>query len=316
MGKSAPEAPDPVATAAAQAQYNQQTAQTQQQLNMVNQVTPYGSLTYTQSPGIPVTGGQAAATSQPMTAPMGSTLGAPAQGGMNYQKGGGFGTTQPANQGQNPYAARMGMGQQQNTLPQYTATTTFSPGQQAIFDQSQKAQLNMATTANNLSGTVQDALSKPFSFNNDDASNWAYDLASPRILQQQGQNEENIRSTLANKGIREGSAAWNSELSRLTNANTDQLNQLALNGRGQAFNEQFTQYNNPLNTLNALLTGSQVQAPNAANAQTPQASVGGVDYTGLVNNQYNQQNAAYQSQLGGLGGLFGMGAKLLTGGIL
>lgn len=41
-----PPAPDPVATANAQAKANSQAAQTQQQLNMVNQVTPYGNLTY------------------------------------------------------------------------------------------------------------------------------------------------------------------------------------------------------------------------------------------------------------------------------
>lgn len=51
MGKSspkAPAAPDPVATAAAQTATNVETAQTQAALNRVNQVTPYGTLTYSQ----------------------------------------------------------------------------------------------------------------------------------------------------------------------------------------------------------------------------------------------------------------------------
>lgn len=51
MGKSAPSAPaapDPTVTAAAQTASNVQTAQTQAALNRVNQQTPYGSLTYTQ----------------------------------------------------------------------------------------------------------------------------------------------------------------------------------------------------------------------------------------------------------------------------
>jgi hypothetical protein len=46
---SAPAPPDPVATAAAQGNMNQNTATTQQLLNMTNQVTPDGSLTYNQS---------------------------------------------------------------------------------------------------------------------------------------------------------------------------------------------------------------------------------------------------------------------------
>ncbi|MCA1400049.1 tail fiber domain-containing protein [Bradyrhizobium sp. BRP56] len=44
-----PKAPDPYATAAAQTQSNIQTAKTQQELNMVNQSNPYGSLTYSVS---------------------------------------------------------------------------------------------------------------------------------------------------------------------------------------------------------------------------------------------------------------------------
>ena len=52
MGKRAPSAPppiDPAATARAQAAANRETAITQFGLNAVNQVTPYGNLTYTQT---------------------------------------------------------------------------------------------------------------------------------------------------------------------------------------------------------------------------------------------------------------------------
>lgn len=45
---SAPKAPDPAKTAAAQAQSNKETAIAQYGLNATNQVTPYGNLTYTQ----------------------------------------------------------------------------------------------------------------------------------------------------------------------------------------------------------------------------------------------------------------------------
>ena len=52
MGKRAPSAPpppDPAATAQAQSAANRETAITQFGLNAVNQVTPYGNLTYTQT---------------------------------------------------------------------------------------------------------------------------------------------------------------------------------------------------------------------------------------------------------------------------
>jgi len=47
--QSAPQAPDPYQTAAAQTASNKQTGQTQQELNMVNQTNPFGSLTYSQA---------------------------------------------------------------------------------------------------------------------------------------------------------------------------------------------------------------------------------------------------------------------------
>jgi hypothetical protein len=46
---SQPQAPDPTATAAAQAKYNEQAAEQQAELNNVNQQTPFGSLTYQQT---------------------------------------------------------------------------------------------------------------------------------------------------------------------------------------------------------------------------------------------------------------------------
>lgn len=49
MSLEAPTPPDPAATAQAQAKYNTQAAQSQAELNMVNQSTPMGSLSYTQT---------------------------------------------------------------------------------------------------------------------------------------------------------------------------------------------------------------------------------------------------------------------------
>jgi len=193
-------------------------------------------------------------------------------------------------------------------VPRYTANTTLSPQQQAIFDQTQASELNLATIANEQSGKLGDLLNDPFKFTNSDAEQWAYDLASPRLLQQQGKNESALRSQLISSGIRPGTAQWDSEMSRLTNANTDQLNQLALTGRSQAFGEQLQTRNQQFNEPIALAAGTQIQNPNSTFAQAPQSQVAGVDYTGLVNNQYQSQMQNYQA---GLGGLFGLGAAAI-----
>ena len=51
------------------------------------------------------------------------------------------------------------------TVPQYTATTTLSPEAQAIRDQTNQADLNLATLASNQSGRADDLLSSPMSLN-------------------------------------------------------------------------------------------------------------------------------------------------------
>ncbi len=195
-------------------------------------------------------------------------------------------------------------------VPRYSQTTTLSPEQQAIFEQTQQAQGNLAGLASDQSAAMRDYLNTPFEFGNSEAEQWAYDLASPRILAQQAQNEDTLRTTLANKGIREGSAAWNAEMARLTNANTDQLNQLALTGRGQAFQEALATRAQPINELSALLSGSQVGMPQFA--ATPQTGVGGVDYTGLVNQQFQAQTQQANALNGGLFGLLGAGMSLFS----
>lgn len=253
MGKKQPKAPDPAQTAAAQGQWNSFTAQQQQAMNMTNQNSPWGSLTYDQT------------GSQTIIDPNGNAV----------------------------------------QVPRYTANTTLSPQQQAIYDQTQAAELNLANIANEQSGRVGELLNNPFDYSNRDAENWAYDLASSRILPQQQKNEAALRTQLVNSGIRPGSAQWDSEMARLTNANTDQLNQLALTGRQQGFNEQLAIRNQPLNEVIGLMSGTQVQNPNATFAQTPQSQVAGVDYAGLVQNKFNADTNAYNAKVGALGGLFG-----------
>ena len=198
------------------------------------------------------------------------------------------------------------------STPQFTQTTTYSPEQQAIFDATQGAQGNLADLAQSQSGFLKDYMAKPFEFNNSDAEQWAYDLASPRLLQQQGQNDAQLRTVMANKGIREGSAAWNAEMGRMTNANTDQMNQLALTGRSQAFSEALAGRNQPINEITALMSGSQVSNPAQMSGATPQAGVGGVDYTGLVNQKYQADLAQSQAAMGGLFGLASAGVGMFS----
>ena len=253
IGKKTPKAPDPWETASAQGAWNTFTAQQQQQMNMVGQNSPWGSLSYDQT------------GSQWITDPNGRRV----------------------------------------EIPTYTANTSLTPEQQAIFDETQQAELNLAGIANEQSARVGEILNNPFEYNNQDAENWAYDLASQRIMPQQEESRRAVENQLANRGIVPGTAAYEREMQRMTMANTDQMNQLALSGRQMGFNEALAQRNQPLNEIIGLMSGTQIQNPNATFAQTPQSQVGGVDYSGLVNQKYQSEMAGYNSQMGALGGLFG-----------
>lgn len=259
MGKGAPKAPDPWETAAAQGQWNSFTAQQQQLLNMVDQITPWGTLTYDQ-----------------------------------------IGTTKLVGPDGKTYK-----------IPRYLATQELSPGQQAIFERTQAAQQNLADIAQEQSEWLKGYLNEPFEFTNRDAETWAWDLASPRILQQQEQSEQALRTRLLNMGLRPGTTAWDAEMTRHSQANNDQLNQLALTGRQMAFNEALAMRNQPLNELIGLMSGTQVQNPNATYAQVPQATVANVPYSDMVWKNYNAELQAYNSSMNALGGLFGLGASFL-----
>lgn len=255
---STPKPPDPVATAQAQAGMNRDTAITQQMLNMTNQVTPTGTLTYNQT---------------------GTGKFRDSQG--NWVE-----------------------------TPTYTATTQLTPEQQAIFDKTQAAQGNLAGIAEDQSAFLQDYLAKPFEYNNQDAENWAYDLGAARLDPRFAQQEDQLRTQLISSGIRPGTAAYDREMSRLGETKNDAYNQLMLTGRQQAYTEALQERNQPINETGALLSGSQVAMPQFQS--TPQTGVGGVDYTGLVNQQYQAKLANSQAQMGGLFGLLGTG---LTAGI-
>jgi len=258
MGGSAPKAPDPEDTARAQAGMNRDTAMTQQLLNMVNQVTPDGSLTYSQTGNTRVKGAD----------------------GKYFN------------------------------VPQYTATQELSPQQQAIYDQLNGAKLNFAGIANDQTARVADILSTPLKLDNDAVEGRINELASKRLDPLWQQRQTDFDTKMAAQGIAPGSEAYDRAYQNFSQGRNDAYNSMLLNGRQQAINELLTERETPINEATALMSGSQVSQPNFVS--TPQTSVAGVDYTGLVNQQYQAEQQAYQNQMGGLFGLLGSGVSAMA----
>jgi hypothetical protein len=255
-----PAAPDQVATAKAQGDMNQNTATTQQLLNMTNQVTPDGSLTYNQSGSNTFTGAD----------------------GKTY------------------------------TVPQFTATQTLSPTGQQLHDLGDQSKINLGNAGVTASKKIGDILGTNINLSNDAVENRLMELGTKRLQPQFARDDQALRTQLINSGIRQGSDAWNTEMTRQSQSKNDALDQLLLSGHSTAVNDILTERNQPLNEISALMSGSQVGQPNYTS--TPQTQVGGVDYAGMVANNYNAQNDQYKTQMSQnnamMGGMFGLGGTL------
>ncbi|RAS13553.1 tail fiber domain-containing protein [Ensifer adhaerens] len=172
MGKSkAPKAPDPKATAAAQTSTNIGTAIANQTLGNVNQVTPDGALTYSQT---------------------GMTKWTDPTSGKVYD------------------------------LPQYTATQTLSEAQQAIKNQSDKAETNLATLAADQSGKLNQLLGKPVDTSGAPAAGEPSSIGLPQYTGYSG--GPNLQTDVGNAGNITKSYDASVDTTRYENALMERLN--------------------------------------------------------------------------------------------
>jgi hypothetical protein len=134
-------------------------------------------------------------------------------------------------------------------------------------------------------------------------------------------NEEALRARLANQGIGLGSTAYGREMNLQGQQANDMYLQSAMQGinmdaaaRERALNEAYTAQSRPLDLINSLRSGSQVQNPQF-NSYAQQASTQGADLMGAAQNQYGANldvaNAANARQNQIIGGLFSLGGAAL-----
>lgn len=96
-------------------------------------------------------------------------------------------------------------------IPKYTATTQLSQAQQAIKDQNNVTQLNLAQTGANQSGFLKDYLAQP-GIDSTAAADRLAELGRKRLDPQFTQERASLDAKLANQGITPGSEAYNREI--------------------------------------------------------------------------------------------------------
>jgi hypothetical protein len=208
--------------------------------------------------------------------------------------------------------------------PTWTATTSLSDVGQQLLNNQNQASLGLGGTINAALGRVQSTMGQEFNpnlpstgFNPGQSYQEAY---MQRLAPQLEQSRESTQARLANQGIAPGTQAYENAMRQQSQRENDLLLGATTQGFGvgsqanqQAFNQEMTKYNMPLNTLSALRSGSQVQNPSFVNS-AQQATTGGADILGAAQMGYNAQmgdfnakQAAQQNFNQGLMGLAGAG---------
>jgi len=209
--------------------------------------------------------------------------------------------------------------------PMWKATQSLAPDQQKLLDIQNQLSIGTGELGQQGLGYVQNMISKPFDtsslpttgFN---AGQSYQDAYMQRLQPQIAQGREALNVDLANRGIPVGSEAYKRAMMTQGQKENDLLAAATTQGFGtglaanqQGFNQLAYQRNEPINTLNAVRSGSQVQNPTFVNP-AQQANVAGPDILGAAQSTYNAQlgasnaqNAANNAMTSGLMGLAGAG---------
>lgn len=349
MGKgSAPAPPPPPDYAGAAREQGQLSLEAQRaatRANRINQITPYGNLTYSQNTQDQFDQAGYDAAMKAYTQGLSSGAGAPPTPIPTH----GWYQTVPGDDQWHSYSSNGTQGAVNSPLTQgavnnsltaptraqfttlgdpdggWTQTVSLNPETQKILDKQNALSNQYADITQTGLNRVSGLLSNPeldMTGVPDRAINpgmTAQQAILARLNPQFVSQEEALRSRLANQGITLGSTAYENEMRQQAQSRNDAEQQAALQGigidsanRASALQESAYRQDRPLNLLNALRGGVQMQNPTFQSvpmqgiAQTPDLmGAAGAGY----NAQMNNYNASQQGD-SGLGGLFSIGSAL------
>jgi hypothetical protein len=190
--------------------------------------------------------------------------------------------------------------------PTWTATTALNDVGTQLLNNQNAASLGLGSTINSALGRTQETMGQGFNpslpSTGMNPSQTYQDAYMQRLKPQIDQSREAFDVKMANQGIPVDSEAYkraaltqsNQENDLMLGATTQGFN-VGQQANQQAYNQAMTNYNLPLNTLNSLRTGAQVQNPTFINAPQ-QATTAGADVLGATQMGYNAQMGNFNSQ--------------------
>ncbi len=240
-GPATPPTPDYAGSAAATAAGNKENTVAAQQGSMVDQFTPYGSLTY-------------------------QSRGATEQGN-----------------------------------PVYSANYNLNSAGQQLLNNLNNTQLGLSGLQQGAENRVAGTFSQPMDQSSvQQTADQAYKNYTARLDPQWQHNEDMQKTALANQGMVAGGEGYDNAMRDFNNSRNDaytQANTAAINTMPQTYQLAAAQRNQPLNELNALMTGSQVTNPQFS-AQPGQQAAPGANFLGAAQAQGQYDQGLYNSQVG------------------
>jgi hypothetical protein len=286
-----PPPPDYTGAANATAAGNADAARIAAQANRVNQIGPGGSITYSRNPNEFDVAGYNAAVQKAIQ-----------------------------NHTALPNAATFG------NQDSYNVTTTLSPEQQAIYNNKTKTDTELGNLALTGIGKAQGVLSNPeldlsgVTARTTNPGQISQDAILARLNPQIDRQREQLRTQLANQGIGMGNEAYRNAFADQNSRENDLLLGATTQGigldqasRAQGIQEQAFLQDRPLNLINALRSGTQVQGPQFQNVPQ-QATTSGPNVSqatnDLFNSQLNKYNSGVAQSNATTGGLFNLAGSL------
>lgn len=199
----------------------------------------------------------------------------------------------------------------------WQSNINLSPTGQALLDQSNQTALGLGSLQNQSLGRVGESLSKPFDYSSvNDVRDASYGAYTARLDPQWNQRQAALENQLSNQGIQRGSEAYSNAMRDFDTGRNDAYQQAiqgSISTMPQTYQMAQALRSQPLNELNALRTGSQVQNPQFQTAPQ-QATTSGPNYLGAAQAGYQANLDASNASTGAsnsmMGGLFGLGSGI------
>lgn len=203
---------------------------------------------------------------------------------------------------------------QEYTVPTFSQYEKLSPMGEAINKQQNLTKFNLSNLARQQSGFLEDYMATPFRYDEGTHEKWAGGLYDKLNAEKTANDNEAMRTQLANSGIRIGSGAYDAAARSQFKRQDDARNQFLLDSYQQGFQNAQATRNQPINEITALMSGSQVSQPTPNPFQFNRIPT--TDNASIIAN-YDQQriaaaqaNQAFASNI--FGGLFSLGGAMLS----